>query len=78
MVLWGDLAFSHAVLLQTDPADGAALDIPPTEVVLTFNEQVQITQLQVLDNSGDPVHRGEIERMGETGQIALAPDLPKG
>ena len=78
MVLWGDPAFSHAVLLQTDPADGAVLNIPPTEVVLTFNEQVQITQLQVLNNSGDPVHRGEIAGGNETGRIALAPDLPEG
>ncbi len=78
MVLWGDPAFSHAVLLQTAPADGAALDIPPAEVVLTFNEQVQITQLQVLDNRGDPVHQGEIEGRNETGRIALAPDLAEG
>src|SRR5690606_38681133 len=38
----GGPAAAHAVLVGTDPHDGAVLDAPPDEVTITFNEPVQV------------------------------------
>jgi hypothetical protein len=38
MLVGGAPAQAHAVLVKTSPAKDAALSIPPTEVVLTFDE----------------------------------------
>ncbi|MFV0535107.1 MAG: copper resistance protein CopC, partial [Cumulibacter sp.] len=35
-------ASAHAELLSTTPENGAVLDVAPAEVVLTFNEPVQL------------------------------------
>ena len=37
----GSPAAAHAVLVGTDPQDGAVLDVPPDQVTITFNEPVQ-------------------------------------
>lgn len=42
IVVAAQTASAHAELLSTTPEDGAALEHPPTEVVLTFNEPVQL------------------------------------
>ena len=34
-------AFAHAQLVASSPAKGQALDAPPTEIRLTFNEHVE-------------------------------------
>src|SRR5690606_6131865 len=34
-------ALAHATLLDSDPADGAVINTPPSEVTLTFNEPVE-------------------------------------
>lgn len=44
---------AHSVLLSTDPADGAALDASPDQVVLTFNEDINQTFASVAVTSGD-------------------------
>jgi methionine-rich copper-binding protein CopC len=35
------VTLGHAELLSTEPADGALLDAPPTEVVITFDGELQ-------------------------------------
>lgn len=49
------LAGAHAVLLGSDPADGAQLDARPHALELRFNEPVRALQLRVLDGHGAPV-----------------------
>lgn len=34
-------ATAHTSLVSTDPGDGASIDVPPTEVVLTFSEKLR-------------------------------------
>ncbi|MBB3036380.1 copper transport protein [Hoyosella altamirensis] len=50
-------AAAHAVLLGTDPGDGAVLDSPPDTITLTFNENVAVPPngVTVLDATGDAV-----------------------
>ncbi|MEN9225879.1 MAG: copper resistance protein CopC [Thermostichus sp. DRC_bins_24] len=67
-------SFAHASLLSTFPADGAVLQEAPTQIRLQFNESVQITQLQVLDTTGQAL---ELENLLATGDGPQA-DLPEG
>jgi copper transport protein len=48
-------ALAHASLLSSDPADGAALDLPPATVVLKFDEEVALIQLRLLNPFGTEV-----------------------
>ena len=45
-------AGAHAVLLSTQPADGAVLREPPARVTFSFNEPVQLIDGRVLDGAG--------------------------
>lgn len=46
-------ASAHAELLSTTPEDGAALERPPAEAVLTFNEPVQLLDSSIRLFPGD-------------------------
>jgi copper transport protein len=45
-------AHAHAVLVESTPADGAALDRAPERVTLRFNEPVRVISLRLVDDSG--------------------------
>lgn len=51
----GAPAWSHAVLLETVPADRAVLAQSPAEIVLRFNEAVQPVALRIIDSAGRQV-----------------------
>ncbi len=53
-------AGAHATLLETTPTDDALLDTAPSEVTLTFDEPVEVSDdtLQVLDADGERVDDG--------------------
>jgi copper transport protein len=74
-------AGAHAVLVDTDPTDGAQLDEAPDRVQLRFNEPVELVEggLRVHDADAERVDAGVAES-GEDGTIAvdLPPDLPEG
>jgi copper transport protein len=52
---WAATGMAHAVLVAAAPEDGAALEAPPAEIVLRFNEPVLLVALRVLDAAGRPV-----------------------
>jgi copper transport protein len=56
-------AGAHATLTASAPADGASLERPPTEAVLTFNEAPDpvLSAVQVLDASGRRVEASKVE-----------------
>ncbi|HZB81522.1 MAG TPA: copper homeostasis periplasmic binding protein CopC [Rubrobacteraceae bacterium] len=56
-------ALAHASLLETDPADGAKLSEPPTQVQLRFNEPIEaeFTPVKVLDQQGNRVDRDDAQ-----------------
>lgn len=74
-------ASAHAVLVDSDPSEGSALQEPPPEVVLQFNEPVELVEggLRVHDEGADRVDDG-ITRDGTGGTVAVAlpDDLPDG
>ncbi|MEQ9110352.1 MAG: copper resistance protein CopC [Rhodospirillaceae bacterium] len=52
---WTTQALSHAVLLSSNPAAEASLDVSPTEIILNFNENVGPIFVKVLDRTGAEV-----------------------
>jgi copper transport protein len=56
-------AAAHATLLETIPANDAVLDQAPPEVVLRFDEPVEVADgaVRVLDLDGNRVNTGEVD-----------------
>ena len=76
-------AGAHAVLVETTPARGAALQRAPEGVDFRFTEPVESNfgAVRVFDSSGRRVDRGGVERPGgdaEAVGVRLAPGLPEG
>lgn len=72
-------ASAHASVSSTLPTDGAQLERTPTEVTLSFSEDVSVAlgAVRVLDREGRRVDRGGIEVTGR--QVAVAvEELPEG
>lgn len=72
-------ATAHAVLIGTDPADGAVLPDAPSTISLDFDEPVSLPAqgVVVLDGSGDPVD-GRASATDATVTVALPDALPDG
>ncbi|MER5716645.1 copper resistance protein CopC [Streptomyces sp. NPDC002132] len=74
-------ASAHAALTGSDPAQGTVVDKAPTQVSLTFSEQVAMSgaSLRVLDPKGTRVDTGEpTDVSGTTYAVRLHPGLPDG
>jgi copper transport protein len=67
-------AWSHAILLHTEPAANERLDSDPSQIVLIFNERVEPTfnSLRVLDQQGHRWDNGTIRvEDGDTVTVSL-------
>ncbi|MER5211360.1 copper resistance protein CopC [Streptomyces sp. NPDC002838] len=74
-------ASAHAALTGSDPQQGVVVDKAPTQVSLTFSEQVSTSadSLRVLDPQGKPVQRGKPSNVsGTTYAVQLHGGLPDG
>jgi copper transport protein len=74
-------ASAHAALTGSDPQQGVVVDKAPTQVSLTFSEQVSTSadSLRVLDPKGTPVQRGKPSNVsGTTYAVQLHSGLPDG
>ena len=64
---------AHAELVSSDPANGATLDALPTEIVLTFSENVgNPAGLSVVTADGTVLETGELEVVDDTMRLPLA------
>ncbi|MUL79497.1 hypothetical protein FZI94_26060 [Mycobacterium sp. CBMA226] len=75
------LAHAHAVLVSSDPVDGATLPAAPSRVTLTFDEPVRLIPgaVQVISNTGSRFDRDVRQRSGNTiVELDLPPNLPRG
>ncbi|MBO0611307.1 copper resistance CopC/CopD family protein [Myceligenerans salitolerans] len=77
VILTGGPAAAHAVLVGTDPRDGAVLDAPPDEVTITFNEPVRVVaeSTTVLAADGSAVAATAVA-VDDT--VVITPDGPLG
>jgi copper transport protein len=48
-------AWAHATLMRAEPADGAVLAVPPSELTLTFNEPVSPLVMRLIGPDGQPM-----------------------
>ncbi|MFF4832321.1 copper resistance CopC/CopD family protein [Streptomyces sp. NPDC001315] len=74
-------ASAHAALTGSDPAQGVVVDKAPTQVSLTFSEQVAMSDdaLRVLDPKGNRVDSGKPANVsGTTYSVQLHSGLPDG
>ncbi|MFE9766736.1 copper resistance CopC/CopD family protein [Streptomyces sp. NPDC005808] len=74
-------ASAHAALTGSNPTQGSVVDKAPTEVSLTFSEQVALSDgaLQVLDPKGERVDTGRATNpSGTTYAVKLHAGLPDG
>ncbi|MFJ6844055.1 copper resistance CopC/CopD family protein [Streptomyces griseoluteus] len=74
-------ASAHAALTGSDPAQGVVVDRAPTQISLTFSEQVAMgdTSLRVLDPKGKPVQSGSPANVsGTTYAVRLRSGLADG
>jgi copper transport protein len=74
-------ASAHAVLLEADPPDGAALPTAPTQVSFTFNEPVQVPTggVRVFDADATRIDTGPVDTgTAEVAAVGLPADLPAG
>ncbi|MFI7079326.1 FixH family protein [Micromonospora sp. NPDC049903] len=72
-------ASAHAVLLGTDPADGAVLATTPAQITLTFNEPVAVRPggVRLLDAAGEEVS-ADSRSVDTTVVLTVPPELPGG
>ncbi len=73
-------AFAHSRLVSSDPADGASVDTGPTQVSLTFNEDMPpgFDNVAVIGPDGTAWQTGEVTTSGPTISITVAPLGPAG
>ncbi|MFJ3663519.1 copper resistance protein CopC [Streptomyces sp. NPDC090119] len=74
-------ASAHAALTGSDPAQGVVVDRAPTQISLTFSEQVAMgdNSLRVLDPKGKPVQSGgPVNVSGTTYAVRLHAGLADG
>jgi copper transport protein len=66
-------ASAHATLESTNPADGQHLDKAPTEVTLTFSEDIGAPPgaVRVFNNQGHRVDDGDVKAHNETASVGL-------
>lgn len=56
-------AFAHAHLVSADPAPNATVSTPPSNVQITFDNEVEpgFTTITVIDPHAQPVHTGKLQ-----------------
>ncbi|WP_425336685.1 copper resistance protein CopC [Streptomyces profundus] len=75
LLLGAGPAAAHATLTGSTPADGEVVAMAPTEVGLTFSEQVSLSDddgIRVLDPEGERVDTGGLLRRDGAGAYAVA------
>ena len=72
---WAEPALAHANLIRSDPADGDVLDDAPSEVTLTYSENVTVQNdgVRVLDATGERVDSGTATASGPVVTVPLEP-----
>jgi copper transport protein len=70
-------AYAHAVLIESDPADGSVLAQPPKTVQLRFNEAVAPAAVSLIDAAGKS-REVTVRATDQSVLVTLPDDLPRG
>jgi copper transport protein len=71
-------ASAHASLVSTEPADGSMMASAPETVSLRFNEPVTPASIRLIDGAGKARDDITVSARGDTIEINLPHDLPRG
>lgn len=77
-------ASAHALLVDSQPADGAVLDEAPDRVRATFSEELDsgLSSMRVFDNQGAQVDNGDggvdLDDLDHLSMVVTLPPLPPG
>ncbi|HYF08390.1 MAG TPA: copper resistance CopC family protein [Acetobacteraceae bacterium] len=69
---------AHSELRGSVPAEGARLSASPAEIVLRFNERVQVTTLRLLDSAGRALPLRRVGGADPAPEARAAPSVPLG
>jgi len=72
------LAFAHAKLVKSDPAEGSTLKAAPTKFVLTFGEPAKLTTLTLQKNAEPAKKIGPLPTSASAEISVPAPKLEPG
>jgi methionine-rich copper-binding protein CopC len=74
------VALAHAELESASPPDGAVLDSPPTEIVLTFTEALNVpkSHMELIGPDGKQVAAGVVDPDNEKSERNVPPELAPG
>ena len=74
------VALAHAELESASPPDGAVLDSPPTEIVLTFTEALDAAKshMELIGPDGAQVAAGVVDPDNEKSMRIDPPELAPG
>ena len=74
------VALAHAELESASPPDGAVLDSPPTEVVLTFTEALDAVKshMELIGPAGTEVANGGVDPDNDKAMRIESPELEPG
>jgi copper transport protein len=72
-LLWASAAIAHAVLITSEPQDGATLPASPKDIRLTFGEPVSPLVLRVLEPDGQIVRLNDYRVAANTLFVNLPP-----
>ncbi|WVT75671.1 copper resistance CopC/CopD family protein (plasmid) [Sinorhizobium chiapasense] len=78
LLMQATVAFGHAALNSSEPADGAVADTAPPVYVLTFSEPVSPLQLKLVRPDGTVLPLERFELKDRTIEIAAPTDLGRG
>ena len=71
-------AFGHASLVSTEPSDGSMMSSAPKTVRLRFNEPITPASIRLIDGAGNTRDDVSVSAHGDTIEISLPNDLPRG
>ena len=80
LLLMASPAVAHSELRGSAPQDGATLAAAPSEVILRFNEPVQVTSMRLLNAAGEtiPLRRDGDPAPSREERAALTTPAPAG
>jgi copper transport protein len=73
-------ASAHALLVRSDPADGATVSAAPSRLQLSFGEAVsaKVASIRIVDDRGHVARGVRVTRKGRDGLVAWFPALHRG
>lgn len=78
IIVAAEPAYPHAAIIDSDPADGAVIAVPPVRVALDFNEPVSPLVLNLIRPGGARTALDTYELRDRTLEIRMPDDLKNG